>query len=404
VRSRFRPRKTIFFQVGAACLVCGLMVLLVRCIGPAPGSGGCRTVHVRVVVDPETASREHWQKTIGDLFEKADRVLQSWAKVALQVDTMEVRDIETTASHDSLPLGDCLIKEQAAGSSDIVVYFGKTGIPPTLIAGMPLYELGYAFIQMPAENNKKSVDQKTYYSLIHWLGHMLGAVHCYYNKENVTVMNPFIHDGAINESGREDKPSQPIFHEGNAKIMTVLSRRPFEEGQWDSSRWQPIKRVYEQVRDRYNPWKIDETGGLTGYESDAFHEGNLLLYQSSWASLCGMHAEALSCLDSLEVLYKAIQKTCIKEGVVGKTRLCTICGYASGDITNWFELQKFYIGLRRAIVLLRAGSQSRADACFSAAMDSLPQQLASVKDKFDACYRFYKERYASRANSNNNSK
>ena len=58
---------------------------------------------------------------------------------------------------------------------------------------------------------------------MHWLGHMFGAVHCYYNRENVTVMNPFIHDGVINESGKADRPGQPIFHEGNAKIMTALT-------------------------------------------------------------------------------------------------------------------------------------------------------------------------------------
>ena len=161
MRKIFARQKAVFFQIGLACMVCVLMTLIVRCIGPASntGSGGCRTVHVRVVVDSVTASRDHWQKIIGDLFDNAGRTMQAWARIAVQVDTMEVKDLNTTPSHDSLFFGDCLVKELSAGSSDIVVYFGKTGMPAPLIASMALYELGYVYLQMPPENNARTVDQ-----------------------------------------------------------------------------------------------------------------------------------------------------------------------------------------------------------------------------------------------------
>ena len=55
--------------------------------------------------------------------------------------------------------------------------------------------------------------------------------------------------------------------------------------------------------------------------------------------------------------------------------------------------------MRRAVVLLRAGNAGKADSCFDAAMGSLPQQLSSVKDKFGAGYRFYKERYVAGSTS-----
>jgi hypothetical protein len=227
---------------------------------------------------------------------------------------------------------------------------------------------------------------------------MFGAAHCYFNRENITVMNPFVHDGIIMEPKNTDAPRGPVFHKGNMILMKGLSRRPFEETAWNKGEWPKIQRLYEKIREDYNPWRISRDGELSEYDNDAFHEGNLLLYLSSWASLSGYPDKANAYLDSLLFLYEAVTNECVREGIVGKTRICAQCGYDAGEVSNWLALQKFHIGMRRAILLLRKGDSTGANACFTVAMGKIPDQLAIMKDKYSNGYSFYKERYCVRKN------
>jgi hypothetical protein len=233
--------------------------------------------------------------------------------------------------------------------------------------------------------------------LVHAFAHMLGAVHCYYNHDNITVMNPFVHDGLVDEPKSDGAADKERFHPGNQKIMRTMARRPFTEQLWDTSQWEPIRTVYDDVRKKYNAWEIDENGEIAGYESDAFHEGNLLLYLSSWSSLCGRPRDALAYLDSLTMLLTAIRKTCDHEGIIGRTRLCSICGFDDRSTATWLALQMFYIGTRRSMVLLRKSDTAAADSCFRKTIAAVPDQLAALKDKYLAGYRLYRTMYVSQA-------
>ena len=380
-------------------LLCAILAAAVHCAGPMPYGHACRTVHVKVLVDPDLAPNASWKTAVLDLFDKSSRTMQAWTNVTLQVDTMGLWDIEKAPSYKDLLLGDCLIKEQPKGNHDILVYIGTTGSQPNITAAMTLYELGYAFIQQPAEFNAKAIDPKTFQSLVHWLAHMFGAVHCYFDKNNITIMNPFIHDGTMLDVNDDCMGMEPKIHRGNEQIMRALAKRPFVERTWEARRWGPIRRTYEQVRREYNPWRIDEYGEVANYRSDAFHEGNLFLYLSSWASLCGMPNRALEYLDSADQLGLAMKKTCIKEGIAGTTRLCSICGYDTTSIITWFETRKFNLEMRRSMIYLRAGAISRADSSFDIAMARIPPQLAILKDKYANGHAFYKTRYAGKADT-----
>lgn len=374
------------------------MVILgmANCMGPFPGGRCSRTVHVKIVVDPSFSTTPQWQAMVHALVEKTNHVMEKCAGIALQIDTMCVWDMQNAPSYPDLLVGDCLVKEQPKGKSDIVVYFTRMGNPPALISGMTLYELGYAYIQQPTTTNPAHIDDKTVYSLVHWLGHLFGAAHCYYNRENITVMNPFVHDGIIMEPIGPDAAQGPEFHKGNMLLMKGLSWRPFEEKGWNKNEWPKIKRLYEKIHNSYNHWEINRDGDLHNYDGDAFHEGNLLLYQSSWASLCGFPDKASRYLDSLDFLYRAITNECVREGVVGKTRICAQCGYEKSEASNWLEQQKFHIEMRRAVIFLRKGDSVSANNCFAAAINKLPDQLAMMKDKYSNGYAFYKERYCGR--------
>jgi hypothetical protein len=374
------------------CLCAGIAGMA-QCARSYKNNGPIRTVHVKVVVEPGFSETPQWRAIITALFEKTNPIMQEHAGVVFSVDTMCVWNMESVPSHYDLFVGDCLVKEQPRGKSDIVVYFTRMSNAPALISGMTLYELGYAYLQEPTTTNPSSIDAKTVYSLVHWLGHMFGAAHCYYNKENVTVMNPFVHDGIIMNPDRSETPGEPDFHEGNVVVMKGLSLRPFEEKDWEKNDWPKIKKVYEKVHSTYNPWKISPAGELTGYEKDAFQEGNLLLYLSSWASLCGYPDRANTYLDSLTVLYEAISHLCVHQGIVGKTRICTLCGYSASEASNWLELQKFYIGMRRAFIQLRKGDTVAANGYFTAAIRNIPDQLEIMKEKYTNGFLFYKERY-----------
>jgi len=366
--------------IAAICFACA-------CASPLRNNGPCCTVHIKAIVDPAIASDPAWRTSITGLFEKASTVFQSWAGISFTIDTLYSRDIEQMPSYGQLLMGDCLVSEIAKGPSDIVVYFSPTSNPPAMIAGMTLYELGYAYIQVTTNGAAQGFDRKTYFSLVHWLAHMFGAVHCYFNGRTVTIMNPFIHDGQVLES---TEPERPGIHRGNRTIMTSLSERPFREDQWTSALWPPIKQVYDEMRNTYNRWRIVENGEVVGYERDAFHEGNLMLYLSSWASLCGMPSEALLYLDSLDLLVDAIQKTCSGVEDITNTRICTMCAHDTAQVADWFALQKFYLGMRRCMVLLRSRDTGRADSCFNATMShNFPAQLESVKEKYANGYRLY---------------
>jgi hypothetical protein len=373
------------------------LFLIVQCTGPAMNARGSRIVHVKVVADPAIASSPEWQASIANLFENASRVFRSSAGVMFKIDTMYVWDVEKAPSYGDMLLGDCLVKELPKGTSDIVVYFSTSGSPPSLIAAMTLYELGYAYIQQITPSAAAGEDMRTYHSLIHWLAHMFGAVHCYLNKENVTVMNPFVHDGIVVGGGEKGERSEPKFHKGNLAIINALSRRPFGEKEWNAGYWPSIKKAYERTRRTYNPWKIGDDGEIAGYQSDAFHEGNMMLYLSSWAALCGKYGEASLYLDSLDLVVNAIQKICVRQGIVGRTRLCAVCGFDDTTTSAWLDLQQFHIRMRRALIDLRAGDVPAADSCFDAAIKRLPPSLVSVNNQYANAYRFYRDRYTDRA-------
>jgi hypothetical protein len=385
---------TLFMKLMVLCIA--MVFGMVRCSGTFPGAKPLRTLHVKVVVNPSFSSTPQWQAIVFALFEKTNNVMREGAGIVLQIDTMCVWDIQNVPSHRDLLVGDCLVKEQPRGKSDIVLYFTRIGNPPALISAMTLYELGYAYIQQPTTMNPAHIDDKTVYSLVHWLGHLFGAAHCYFNRENVTVMNPFVHDGIIMEPKTSDALQGPEFHKGNLLLMQGLSWRPFEEKEWSKNEWPKIKRLYERIHHTYNHWKISPDGELSTYENDAFHEGNLLLYLSSWASLCGYPDKANAYLDTLSLLYGAITSKCMHEGVIGKTRICAQCGYEASEASSWLEQQNFHIAMRRAVILLRKGDSTGADRCFADAIKKIPDQLAIMKDKYSNGYSFYKERYCKR--------
>lgn len=349
---------------------------------------------MKVVVEPVLAAGPQWKQEVNDLFESAGRLLQKYSSVTFVVDTLAVWDIVKSSSYRELFIGDCLIKEVPKDGRDLVVFFSHSAFAPSLIASMTYYELGYAFVPLQGAVSGRLSNGKNLLILTHWLAHMFGAAHCYFDKNNILIMNPFIHDGMLVESTGDSTGSTARFHTGNLRIMRCLAGRPFDENGWDRGRWADIAAVYRQVKQEYNPWKFNANKQtIAEYESDAFHEGNLLLFQSSWASLCGMHAEALRYLDTLELLYRAMKNTCLTEEMVGKTRLCDVCGFDRTGIVAWFEVQTFYCGMRRAIVLSRMHDFSAADSCFDSAMGSVPADLALVKDKLINGYRYYRERY-----------
>ena len=380
-------RRFSFFRIiliTAICLACA-------CVYPLRTGGACRTVHIKAVVDPAIAADPAWRTSITGLFDKTNAVFRQWAGISFAIDTLYAWDIEKSASWSQLLMGDCLVNEISKGESDIVVYFSPTSNPPAMIAGMTLYELGYACIQVTTDGVAQGFDRKTYFSLVHWLAHIFGAVHCYFNGHTVTIMNPFIHDGQVIESS---EPRKPVIHRGNRTIMAALAERPFREDQWISALWPPIKQVYDYMRNTNNRWRIAENGEVAGYERDAFHEGNLMLYLSSWASLCGMPREALLYLDSLDLLADAIHKTCSGAEDIANTRICTMCAHDTSQVADWFALQKFYLGMRRCMVLLRSRDTGRADSCFTATMShNFPYQLEPVKEKYANGYRMYARRY-----------
>jgi hypothetical protein len=379
----------------AASCVCALVTP--GCNGPGLIPAGHRTIHTRVVVDPEIAALSHWQESVIQIFRSTNNIMASTTGVTFTIDTMFVVDIEKRPSYPVLLLADCLVKEIPRGKSDVVVFFSTKGNPASLIAGMTQYELGYAHIRLTRSAGDTAINPHVTGILVHAFAHMLGAVHCYYNHDNITVMNPFIHDGLVDEPKSAGEYTRERFHPGNQKIMHVMARRPFTENLWDTGEWEPIRTVYDDVRKKYNSWEIDGNGEIAGYESDAFHEGNLLLYLSSWSSLCGRPREALGYLDSLTMLLTAIRKTCDHEGIIGRTRLCSICGFDDQSTATWLALQMYYIGMRRSLVLLREGDAAVADSCFFAAIAGIPDQLAALKDKYLAGYRVYRTMYLPQA-------
>jgi hypothetical protein len=370
-----------------------LIAALMQCSAPHLGGGSCRTAQVKVLVDPDIATDPSWRAAVLSLFDKTNATMRQWAGVTLRVDTIVLWDIEKSPSYKSLLLGDCLMKEQPKGKYDILVYIGTTGSPPPMTEGMPFFEAGYVFLQQPAPLSARSIDAKTYFSLVHWAAHIFGAVHCYFDKSNITIMNPYIHDGSMLDIDAAGASFEPKFHKGNVRIMTALSRRPFDDHGWTKSLWPPIQKTYEKVRFEFNPWRIDESGEMVGYQADAFHEGNLYLCMSSWASLCGMREVAIAYLDSVARVVVAMKKTCIKQGVAGSTRICTVCGYDTASIDNWYQTRLFTLELRRSQVFLRGGSVDSADSCFEGAIGKIPPQLATLKEKYISSYAFHKERF-----------
>jgi len=67
-----------------------------------------------------------------------------------------------------------------------------------------------------------------------------------------------------------------------------------------------------------------------------------------------------------------------------------MCAHDTAQVADWFALQKFYLGMRRCMVLLRSRDTGRADSCFNATMShNFPAQLESVKEKYANGYRLY---------------
>ena len=378
-----------------AATCAALLLGLTHCAGRCTAGSGARILHVKIVASPGIAAFPSWQDSISRLASEVSCVLQANAGVSLRVDTMVVWDAERAASYSQLLMEDCLVKEVPKDGSDIVVYISESGNTPSLVAGMTLYELGYA--QVPLRM-AAGVSGEPTYALTHWIAHMFGAVHCYYNKDNPTVMNPFIHDGMVAQSNAHAPRRTPKFHRGNVTIMRSMRDRPFDERQWldNGTTWPRIQQTYNDVRHRYNQWSLNGDGELTDYQDDAFHEGNLLLYLSTWASLCGEHDLAVRYLDSVGIVSAAVQETCHKQGGTGNSRLCNVCGFEDSTATQWLKLQRFYLGMRRCIVELRAGNVSVADSCFEATTASLPEQMGPLREKVGNGYQFYRARAESR--------
>jgi hypothetical protein len=352
-----------------------------------------QSITVKLLVDSTVASCTDWQKEMVRMFDRVNRIFRDRMPLVFRIDTMAVWQASQSGSYHDMLLGDCLIREQPKGGADVVVYMGMNGNPPSMIAMLTLYELGYAYVQPMIDVSMKKIDQESYLSLVHGLAHLFGAVHCYYDGKITTVMNPFIHDGTIINPVSKRKRLPPRFHQGNEVIMTALSRRPFKEDGWDTVYLKTIKATYGKIKNKYNPWRIDSPYLLSGYEDDAFHEGNLLLYLGSWASLCGRHQEAMKYYDSLEILWKAVKNCCVSGPDPGKNRLCNICGYNQASIEEWYSLQVFYLGIRRVMVDLRAGEIRHADSLFTALVNGIPAQLAVLKDKYRNGYIFHARRY-----------
>jgi hypothetical protein len=386
-----RHNSVVSLCIWLTFVACLIIVPVIRCAAPLREVAVSRTVHIKIVVDPSIATHPDWQRSMTAVFDSAGSIMNAWAHLAFTIDTFAVWESGKAASHDSLFAGDCLVKEVPKGKSDIVVCFDSWGTSPPLIEELLRYEQGYVCLHMPPSGRNAGIDIRAMHAVVHELAHVFGAVHCYNDSNAVTLMNPFVSEGKRFEG---DTDREIKFHKGNGLIMTALSQRPFTDAGWDRAMWPPIKKVYDDVSGRFNQSCIDESGELVHYESDAFHEGNLLMYCASWASLCGLPDTALACLDSLAALYRAIKITCIREGIIGKTRLCRVCGYDSSDVSHWLELRLFYLKMRKTMVYLRAGELLQADSCMQEAMKNLPLSLEPVREKYSAGFRFYRERFA----------
>jgi hypothetical protein len=352
-----------------------------------------RSIIIKLLVDSTVASCTDWQKEMILMIDRVNRVFHNRVPLVFRVDAMTVWQASQSGSYHDMLLGDCLIREQPKGSADVVVYMGMNGNPPSMIAMMTLYELGYVYVRPIIDVPAKKFDRESYIPLMHGLAHLFGAVHCYYNGTITTVMNPFIHDGNIIDPVPKRRRLPPQFHHGNKAIMMALSKRPFSEDGWDTARLKTIEATYGKIKNKYNPWSIDSLHRLSGYENDAFHEGNLLLYLGSWASLCGRHQEAMNYYDSLEILWKVLKRACEIGPDPGKSRLCNVCGYNQASIEEWYSLQMFYLGIRRVMVDLRAGDIRHADSLFIVLVNGIPAQLTVLKDKYRNGYIFHARRY-----------
>jgi hypothetical protein len=376
-----------------------VLLLLTQCTPPGLATAKTnRTVHFRIVVSPEYAGNVMWRENVGNLMRVTGEFYRSLSEVVFVIDTMYTWDMKTSPSYSQVSGEVCLMKEVPKGSSDIVLYIAKQSVPSLglTLLGYSQVRFGYLFVnQMDRLFAERQGYLYAYHTMVHELAHMFGAVHCYPDEKSPDFMNPIVSNRLVQREGKSVEYREPAFHPNNAAIVAALLDRPFSP--LDSARtpWSNVDRVYHRMRLDVNPWKLSG-GMLTNYEFDWFFEEDPYYFLATWASLWGKDTLALAYLDSVEVLWKAMNATCTSGSASRNAKICGRMMGSDGKNNDTRALLHAYLLLEKALVFLGAGKEMPAQSCvdsfFTCQTTVSPGERATILNNFS----YYREFYSSR--------
>lgn len=344
-------------------------------------------VHIKVVVNSTFASNALWKNNVHTLISAASKTYESWINVNFVVDTMIIWDVEKSLGRQKLFVYDCLMKEIPRGRSDIVVYFMKELMPTEFWAGISLYTRGYVMVKQIDDSVIRDGFQIAFHTLVHELGHVFGATHTYFDNNGHEIMNPSIHDKLVEKVGKERVYTEPEFHRGNVTIMTALANRPFGDTIWSGDLWKNIRRAYNQTRREYCSFSITASGEIANHTYDEFIEAHIFGYLSSWAQMCGRESLAIRYLDTLDLYYQAVNRTCKRQGVAGNQKICSECCRSGTAVSDaWLLHQRIAVSFRKAEAYLFFGKIGQADSCFNWGIGKLTKDDLSLQEKLSNGY------------------
>ncbi|OGJ97712.1 MAG: hypothetical protein A2324_14480 [Candidatus Raymondbacteria bacterium RIFOXYB2_FULL_49_35] len=353
---------------------------------------GYRKVHAAIIVDPTYTVNQYWRQNLEMIVDKVNEVYGSWFDIVFIVDTMYEYDMSKNPDFYTMHEIHALIKNVPKGSADIVIHFSKEkNMFRYDFAGIASSEFGYVQIKQMNWTDAREPFQMAYYTLLHELAHLFGAMHVYPVKNTSFVMEPRLSYYVLDYQGKGVTIIDPEFHPGNTAIIRALALRPFQDTNWSERKWPVIAEAYRSVCETYNGGGMDAEG-LDNFYNQTFYQQEPYLYLSTWASLCGRDSLAIAYIDSFVSYAAAIKTTCASTRAGGRTR--EMCGALRryGDI--WFEIQEIFSHYNKAEVLVRAGKLAESDAEMNQFITMAKKQNYTLLDtgKLEAFYSWLREK------------
>jgi hypothetical protein len=345
-------------------------MLVAQCAVFAPkpaGVSGARVIRVKVVADPSFASHAMWEKNARNLIDNASAFYRDWFEVAFVIDTMVVWDIEAEPCHTVMFDWDCLVKSVPRGNADIVIHFTKERRLTYGLAGISLFDFGYVRVTQSDWGNLQGGYEKAFMTLVHELGHQFGAFHVYLDDryKQLRVMNPYLSDKLITKQGMQTTITMPDWHPANQIVVRALRSRPFSVEGWTAEQWPAIEAAYREARAQYLPFRVDSAERLSNHEQNELYQPDYYYFLAGWASLCGLDSCAMSYIDSMATVLRAIRRTCVECAPHCATHLCRYTGSSEWRIDEWLDRRLAMYHFERATLNARFGRTSEAARDFA---------------------------------------